>query len=227
MDVQKIEIPESIANAKEITEGTLSDALRWAFEMSLVGKGPLDSYEELAERYKWTHDNRWKDAGSLISGESARVAGRGFVLGLGGAPTIPATVAAALLAQFRMTAAIAYLGEYEVDDDRVRVLCMVCTCGAKANQIIKEIGIEAGEKLLIAAATHFSGNTAARLTAKAFPEVSKRLLATYGSRSLVNFAKFVPLVSGGVTAIVDGTFTKLTGEAARRAFIGKDGSMMY
>ena len=93
-------------------------------QQALSSHGPIDGAIELAESYRGRHGSPRRDANALIRWQTAKAAGVGFITGLPGLPampvTLPANLTSVLFIQIRMIAALAYLGGYDLNDDRVR-----------------------------------------------------------------------------------------------------------
>ena len=142
----------------------------------------------------------------------------GFITGVPGLPAIPVTLPAnltsVLFIQIRMIAAIAYLGDYDLNDDRVKTLCFACLCGNAARTILREAGIEVSQKMAVSALRRLPGRT--------FIEINKRvgfrLLTKFGEKGVINVGRAIPLLGGLVGGGVDAAWTKAIGNQARNVF---------
>jgi hypothetical protein len=116
-----------------------------------------------------------------------------------------------------MIAAIAYMGGYDVRDDRVKTLCYACLCGNAAKDVVKEVGIQAGTKLTKQAIQKLSFEVLKKIN----QAVGFRFLTKFGETSVINLGKAVPVVGGVVGGAFDGFTTRAVGRVARTTFIGK------
>jgi hypothetical protein len=149
-----------------------------------------------------------------------RLAGaQGFATGFGGvvtaAVTLPANVAVLGVLHIRMVAAIAHLRGYDLSRPAVRLACLEAIIGEEDVERLVGEGKLPGrprdvaamdrveDKLVDAVAGHVGGNLVGRVT-------GKRLALTVTRR--------VPLLGGGVGAVVDGLATRQVGRYADREF---------
>lgn len=211
-----------IEKGKEATEEALGEVLGWALDKSLMEHGPIDSAQELAEDYIGKHSTIHEDAEELVNWQIGKAASIGFLTGLFGPISaiagIPASLTAVAFVQLRMIAAIAHMGGYDVKDDRVKTLCLICLCGKAASDVIKGAGVLAGQKLLIAAANRFSGNAVERACAA----VASRLLVGAGIKTTSQVSKFIPLLGGAINGTIDAVVTRSIGVTAIEVFVGEN-----
>ena len=192
--------------------------LTWAYNQALSSHGPIDGALELAESYQGRHDSPRRAANALIRWQMAKAAGSGFITGLPGLPampvTLPANLTSVLFIQVRMIAAIAYLGGYDLNDDRVKTLCFTCLCGNGARTILREAGIEIGKQMAVTALR--------RLPGRIFIEINKRvgfrLLTKFGEKGMINLVRAIPVLGGLIGGGVDAVWTKAIGDQARDIF---------
>ena len=122
-----------------------------------------------------------------------------------------------LFIQIRMIAALAYLGGYDLNDDRVKTVCFACLCGNVARTILREAGIEIGKKMAVSALRRVPGKTFIEINKK----VGFRLLTKFGEKGFVNAGRAIPLLGGLVGGGVDAAWTKAMGNQARDIFISE------
>lgn len=203
---------------EELTQSKMMRALDWTYDKAIEGIPGFDSSEELAESYRKS-DDLVVCANSLIRWQNAKTGTTGFISGLGGVITmpvaIPASIASLLYVQIRMVAAIAYLGGYDVRDDRVRSLVYVCLTGSAAKDIIKEAGINLGTRLTVSMIKKIPGTVLTKINQK----VGFRLVTKFGSKGAVNLGKMVPLVGGIIGGTFDSVSTNIVGNVARKTFV--------
>ncbi|WP_075878623.1 EcsC family protein [Vreelandella massiliensis] len=204
--------------SEKLTQSKMMKALDWTYDKAIEGIPGFDSAEDLAENYKKS-DDLVACTNSLIRWQNAKTGTTGFVSGLGGVITmpvaIPASIASLLYVQIRMVAAIAYLGGYDVRDDRVRSLVYVCLTGSAAKDIVKEAGINIGTRLTVSMIKKIP----ATVTTKINQKVGFRLVTKFGSKGAVNLGKMVPLVGGIIGGTFDSVSTNIVGNVARKTFI--------
>ena len=191
-------------------------------EAGVDGKVPgMKSSLELAHDYLdsgsyKTHEDCIK---SLIRWETSKTGGTGFVTGLGGLVTLPATLAAGLgaawIVQVRLVGSIAYLRGWDLDDDRVRTLCVAALAGDKVvTEVVKEFGGKLAIKSGEAALAKVSGKVLLDINRR----VGYRLITKGGEKGLINMGKLVPVLGGVVGGAVDATATRAVAGVAKRAF---------
>ena len=105
---------------------------------------------------------------------------------------VPANISVVLFVQVRMIAAIAIMGGYDVNDDRVKSLVYACMAGNAAKGYLREVGIDVTRKLALSAIRSIPGKTLTAINQK----VGFRLLTKFGEKGVVNLGKFVPLAGG-------------------------------
>ena len=204
---------------QQLTQAKIERMLDWAYKQALSGHGPIDGAIELAEDYQGQHGSPRKDAESLIRWQNTKAATSGFLSGLPGIlampVTLPANLTSVLFIQLRMIAAIAHLGGYDLNNDRVKTLCFVCLCGNAATPILKDVGIQVGKRMAISALK--------RLPGKVFIEINKavgvRLLTKFGTTGIINVGRIIPLISAPIVAMFDLLWTNAIGKKARDIFL--------
>lgn len=200
-------------------ENKIIEVLNWAYDKSINGATGLDSAQELAEDYL-TGEGKLKDkVDALIRWQNTKCFTSGFITGLGGIITlpvsVPANIASVLYVQVRMVATIAYMGGYDVKDDKVKTLVFICLCGDSATQLIKDVGIAIDKKLTEQAIKKIS----AELIAKINKAVGFRLLTKFGQKGVINLGKAVPVIGGALAGTIDAVATNTIGNVARDTFI--------
>lgn len=204
-----------------ITQEQISNALDWAYEKSVNGVAGLDSAVELAQSYQNGDDSLYEQANSLIRWQNTKAATSGFVTGLGGIMTlpvaIPANIASVLFVQVRMIAAIAYLGGYDLKDDRVKTLVYSCLVANSAKDVLKDIGVAVGNKVAMNAVKSISANTLREINKR----VGFKLFTKFGEKGVINLGKAVPILGGLIGGSFDAFATNAVGNVARDTFTPK------
>jgi len=184
------------------------------------GLGPLSSSQELANEYLFDEGYNTVQArvDALIRWETAKSFGSGFVTGLGGLVTLPASIPASLFGgyflQARLAGAIAALHNHQPDEDRVRTMILLCMIGNSGKEVLKEAGIKVGNSLALNAVSRVSG----RVLIDINKQVGFRLFTKAGERGVVNLTKAVPLAGGVVGGTVDAIACRIVGRSADKAF---------
>lgn len=207
--------------ANNLTESKIMDVLNWSYDKAVQGVAGLDSAYDLADDYLKQEGSLHAQVNSLIRWQNTKAGTSGFLTGLGGIITlpvaIPANVASVMYVQIRMIAAIAHMGGYNLNDDRVKSLVFLCLTGNAAKDILKDVGIVVGKKLAENAIKNISGKTIIAINKK----VGFRLLTKFGEKGVINLGKAIPLLGGVVGATFDSVSTNTVGNIARDTFINK------
>lgn len=207
--------------ANNLTESKIMDVLNWSYDKAVQGVAGLDSAYDLADDYLKQEGSLHAQVNSLIRWQNTKAGTSGFLTGLGGIITlpvaIPANVASVMYVQIRMIAAIAHMGGYNLNDDRVKSLVFLCLTGNAAKDILKDVGIVVGKKLAENAIKNISGKTIVAINKK----VGFRLLTKFGEKGVINLGKAIPLLGGVVGATFDSVSTNTVGNIARDTFINK------
>jgi hypothetical protein len=184
--------------ANLVTAQGAGGALRQVLEIAIDGYGRLPSAKTAAARQLQRQAGSVDAAISAIIDHHVRLASaQGFVTNIGGVAAlpvaIPANITGVAIVQVRMVAAIAHLRGYDLNDNRVRTALVMCLMGGE--QIAKHIVAE---------------------------DVLADLAARIGGKNVaLAIIKRVPLMGGGIGAIMDGIATYqigryATGELLRR-----------
>ena len=128
---------------------------------------------------------------------------------------MPANITSVLFIQVRMIAAIAIMGGHDVNDDRVKTLVYACLAGNAAKEVLRQVGIQIGEKLTISAIKRITRETLVAINRA----VGFRLLTKFGEKGAINLGKAVPVVGGVVGATFEAVSTNTVGNVAKNTFI--------
>lgn len=208
--------------SEKLTENKLMQALDWAYDKAVNGVPGLDSAEELGNDYLKGNASLTDKVNALIRWQNTKCGVSGFLSGIGGLITmpvaIPANIASVMYVQIRMIAAIAYMGGYDIRDDRVKTFVYVCLAGNGAKDILKEVGVNLGAKITI--------QTIKKISIEVITKINKtvgfRLITKFGQTGIVNLGKMVPVVGGLIIGIMDSASTDIIGNVARNTFIDGD-----
>jgi len=206
--------------ANELSDSKIIQALNWTYEKAVNGVAGLDSAEDMANDYLKGSGSLQDKANSLIRWQNTKAATSGFLTGLGGVMvmpiTIPAGVASVMYVQVRMIAAIAKMGGYDLQDDKVKTLVFACLAGDATKDVLKDVGIVIGSKMATNAIKNISGKTLTAINQK----VGFRLITKFGEKGTINLFKAIPVLGGVIGGTVDLTATNVIGNIARNTFIG-------
>lgn len=191
--------------------------LRRVIEMAIDGVGRLPSAKSVAARQLERHGGSVDDAIEGIIDQHVKLAGaQGFVTNIGGAAVLPIALSANLtgvaVVQVRMVAAIAHLRGYDLNDNRVRTALVMCLLGGE--QVAQRIaqGTLPTSPMAVATAPVFDRD----LDTTVAQEVVGDLLSRIGGKSVaLAISRRVPLVGGGVGAVMDGAATRNIGTYAK------------
>ena len=191
--------------------------LRRVLELAIDGYGKLPGAKASAARQLQRNAGSVDQAiDALIEFHVRLASAQGFVTNLGGAAALPVAVPANLtgvaVVQVRMIAAIAHLRGYDLDDNRVRTALVMCLLGGE--QVVKLIkeGKLPTSPMAIATAPVFDPGLDARVAEEVVSDLAGRI----GGKNLaLMLTKRVPLVGGGIGAVVDAVATRQIGKYAK------------
>lgn len=192
-------------------------ALRRIVEVAIDGAGRLPGARVSAARHLERAGGSVDDAiESVIDSHIRLGTAQGFVTNIGGLATapvlVPANLAGVAVVQVRMIAAIAHLRGYDINDRRVRTALVMCLIGGE--QLGKRIasGKLPTTPMAVATAPVFDPELDSRVAEIAFAD----LLARVGGKHLpLMITRRIPLVGGGVGAVLDGMATYHLGQFAK------------
>jgi uncharacterized protein (DUF697 family) len=205
--------PVAAMMAPQATGGVL----RRVLETAIDGVGKVPSASQVAAKSMERHGGRVELAIESIIDSHVRLASaQGFVTNLGGLAllpvSVPANLAGVAVVQVRMVAAIAHLRGYDLNDGRVRTALVMCLLGGE--QVARAIldGKLPTSPMAVATAPVFDPDLDRRVA----EEVVSDLLARIGGKNVaLMVTKRVPLVGGGIGAVVDAYATHQIGKYAK------------
>lgn len=209
---------------KVVVTQSIERALSWAYDAALAGGVGFDSVEELAASYASKGGTPREQAQSLVNWQCSKAAAVGFMAGLPGLPLLPATlptnIAAVLVIQLRMAAAVAELAGYDPRDDQVRVFATACLVGNSANAVLKGFGVKLAQKVAGQAVKQIPGKVLISIN----KQVGLRLVTKFGHTGLINFGKMIPFIGALVGGTFDWGITKAVGVSAIQIFHEEKGA---
>lgn len=120
--------------------------------------------------------------------------------------------------QMRMIACLAYMGGYDTDSDQVQTLVYACLAGISIDQILKQAGIQFGNKFVMAMVRKIPGEVLTKINQK----VGFRFLTKFGTKGIINIGKTVPVIGGVIGGGFDFVETRVIAKRAYKMFIKGD-----
>lgn len=199
----------------QVRRQSAADLFRSLLDLAIDGRGRLQGAVAIARRHLERDPDPRRAVHDVIE-QHVRLAGaQGFVTSLGGFAVLPLALPANLtglaVLQARMVAAIAHLHGYHLTDRRVRTAITACLLGPDTVRELVAAGRLPSTPLAIATAPVPDPELDRRIAA----ELATILTARVGGKRLgVTVARRVPLLGGGVGAVVDGISTHRIGRYA-------------
>ncbi len=203
----------------KLTENKIMQVLDYAYDKSLTGLPGLKSCYELAEEYLKKYKTPEEAVKHFINMQTVKCGTSGFLTGLGGLLTLPVTLPANLTSvlyiQLLMISTIAVIGGQEPKDDEVRTLAYACLLGSGVTDVLKQTGIQIGNKATIAALKKLPGEVLTKINQR----VGFRLLTKFGEKGTINLVKIVPVVGGIIGGSIDIVSTKVIARTSKDVFL--------
>lgn len=206
-----------------ISQNEIMQLLDKLYDQSIHGIAKVSPpIEELANDYLEKSQDTSAAAKKFINYQIAKCTTSGFVTGLGGLITlpvaIPANVGSVMYVQMRMIACLAYMGGYDTDSDQVQTLVYACLAGISIDQILKQAGIQFGNKFVMAMVRKIPGEVLTKINQK----VGFRFLTKFGTKGIINIGKTVPVIGGVIGGGFDFVETRVIAKRAYKMFIKGD-----
>ncbi len=205
---------------EKITEEKAANILAAIYEKALDGvpkvSRPVDDF---ANDYTSRYHEPKRAAKELVKYQILKCGTSGFITGLGGAITlpvaIPANISSVLYVQMRMVAAIAKIGGYDVRSDQVQTLVYMCLTGTAITDVVKQAGIQIGEKTLTAALKKIPAAALIKINQR----IGFRLVTKFGEKGVINLVKLIPVAGGIIGGTMDVVSTTVIAKNAINLFI--------
>ncbi|GAB2591932.1 EcsC family protein [Microlunatus antarcticus] len=203
--------------ARSMNPGAAGGALRRVLEVAIDGYARVPGARTVAAKHLQKHNGSVEDAIDSVVAHHVRLASaQGFVTNIGGVAAlpvaIPANLAGIAVVQVRMVAALAHLRGYDVSDLKVRTALVMCLLGGEEIARHIEDGSLPTSPMVIATAPVFD----AVLDRQVADAVLTDLMNRIGGKNLaLVVTRRVPLLGGGVGAVVDGYATRQIGLYAK------------
>ena len=198
--------------------------LRQILEFAIDGNMTIPGAKDAAARALQSRGDHEAALDSLIRQHVGLAGAQGFLTNLGGLITLPvalpANLAGLAIVQMRMIAGIAHLRGYDVNDRRVRSALTLTMLGE--DEVRKRVasGRLPSTPMGVATAPVFDPALEHAVSERVFGDLGTKMA---GKHVVVQVAKRIPLVGGGVGAAADGYFTYALGQYARREFVRRRG----
>ncbi|MFT4215828.1 MAG: EcsC family protein [Micropruina sp.] len=198
--------------------------LRQILEFAIDGNMTIPGAKDAAARSLQTRGDHEEAVDSVIRQHVGLAGAQGFLTNLGGLLTLPvalpANLAGLAVVQMRMIAAIAHLRGYDLNDRRVRSALTLAMLGE--DEVRKRVasGKLPSTPMGVATAPVFDPALEHLVSERVFGDLGTKMA---GKHVVVQVAKRIPLVGGGVGAAADGYFTYALGQYARREFVRRRG----
>lgn len=195
--------------------------LRSVLQTAIDGMGRLPGAKAIAAKALLKHGGDVDEAVDKLIDTHVRLSSaQGFLTNLGGVALLPVSLPANLtgiaVVQVRMVAAIAHLRGYDIDDDRVRTAMVMCLLGGE--QVAKYVatGRLPTSPLAVATAPVFDRGLDQRVAEEVVADLMARL---GGKRLALSLTRRVPLLGGGVGAVMDGLATAQIGQYTKSELV--------
>lgn len=209
--------------AAALTPDQIMQMLGKLYDSSIHGIDKISPpIDKMADDYLQKYSSVEESAEAFIKYQIAKCTTSGFLAGLGGLITlpvaIPANVSSVLYVQMRMISCLAYMGGYDINSDQVQTLVYACLAGISIDQVLKQVGIQIGNKVAINMVKKIPGEVLIKINQR----VGFRLFTKFGTKGLINIGKAVPVIGGVIGGGFDFVETKAIAHRAYKMFILQD-----
>ena len=176
---------------------------------------------EFSREYLQHYHTPEQSAHRMIDAQVLKCGTSGFITGFGGVVTLPvalpANITSVLYVQMRMIASTAYMGGFNPNDDEVQALVYACLAGVSVGDMLKQSGIQFGNKLAVSLVEKIPGGILKKIN----ENVGFRFITKFGKTGIINIGKMVPVAGAVVSGGFDGVSTRFIGDRAYKMFIDK------
>lgn len=204
------------ANDPTADQGAIARMIEQLLQIGVEGKGPYDSASEVAEKaLKDTGGNVDEAIDKVLRKHLVQGAAGGFATSVGGFITMPIALPANILEFYvqaaRMTAAVAKLRGYDINQPNIRTAILLTISGANADEVLSKAGYATGGGRLATMALKRLPRSAMMMVNKA---IGFRLLKSVGQGTLSKLGRGIPVVGGGIGGVLDGYMMNKIGQQA-------------
>ncbi|MBR3824853.1 MAG: EcsC family protein [Lachnospiraceae bacterium] len=211
---------------KMLTREEITNLLDTCYDKCLYGIPKVSSdVKKMCEDYVNKHSDKEEACKALLRNQIAKCTTSGFVLGLGGIFTMPVTLPANLgsvmYVQMRMIACVAYMNDYELENDQTKAFVYACLAGVNVEKMMQYAsdvyGVEISDGLI--------NKIKGKILRKIEQKVAFRLVRKFGTKSIANLGKIIPGVGAVIGGSLDLAETKSIAKRAYKWFHDGDFSM--
>ena len=211
---------DQIEVSKDKATTVVSKVMNWAYDQAIEkGAFGLPGAAQLAEDHLKSNEDVEAAINSLIKWQIGKAGIAGFLTGLPGLITLPATLpadlAAVLYIQLRMVGAIAHLRGYDIHSDQVRASAIACLVSQPATGVLSRLGVKVVQKSTRGIIARISRAALMRIN----QAVGFRLVTKAGTTGIVQLSKLVPAVGGLVGGSIDAIITAGIAAGAKKLFV--------
>ena len=208
---------------KQLTQENVMKVLNAIYSQAKNGVSTvIPPIEDAVDDYLHDYMDAERASKAFAKSQIIKCSVSGFVTGLGGLITlpiaVPANITSVLFVQIRMIQGIAFIGGYNLQDDRIQTFIYACLAGISVNQVFKKFGITFGQKV--------TANAISKIPGKVLTQINKaigfRFITKAGEKGLVNLGKLTPVIGGPINAGFDYFETKAIANRAIKMFIEGD-----
>lgn len=208
---------------KQLTQENVMKVLNAIYSQAKNGVSTvIPPIEDAVDDYLHDYMDAERASKAFAKNQIIKCSVSGFVTGLGGLITlpiaVPANITSVLFVQIRMIQGIAFIGGYNLQDDRIQTFIYACLAGISVNQVFKKFGITFGQKV--------TANAISKIPGKVLTQINKaigfRFITKAGEKGLVNLGKLTPVIGGPINAGFDYFETKAIANRAIKMFIKGD-----
>lgn len=196
--------------------------LRGLVEFAIDGSTAFPGAKTTAVKALQQRGDRELAIESVINSHIGLASAQGFLTSVGGLLTLPvglpANIAGLGVLGVRMLASVAHLRGHDVDDRRVRTAITLAMLGEDEVRRLIEAGRIPATPLAIATSPVFDAALDQLINERVMGSLAGRL---GGKHLAVVVVRRIPLVGGGVGAVVDGWLTLGLGAYAKREFVAR------
>ena len=207
------------AEGKAVQEGEKGwNLLGKLYDGALKGIPGSKSVEALAQEYLSNCGGKKEQAAEqLIRMQVTKCTTTGFLTGLGGLITLPATITADIGSSIRMIAAIAVMGGYSLQDDVVKSMVFATLLKVEVGNLLKQVGVKTANRASLQLLKKLPGTVLTKINQK----LGFRFLTKFGQKGVINLVKVVPVAGGVVNGGLNLVETKAIGKRAMKVFLLK------
>lgn len=204
-------IPVSVEDALKI--------LDIVYESCMRGISPASpAVEETVKEYLSKFPSKEEACSAIIAEQTAKCSTSGFLAGLGGFLTLPATLPAnigtVIYWQMRMIACVAHIADFDLKNEATKVFIFSCLAGLSLDDLLIKISPTADGKFFYELICNASQSVLSEIKEAA----AQGIVTKYSTKSLVNLGNLIPGIGGVIGSSVDMADTKAIGDRAYRWF---------